>query len=605
MKALFNRIISIFLLGTTDRYSLSENRITIFCNVLAFFGATAALLSYLQLAHLKIEGYYPVSYFLMAGSAFFLALLNFKGHHILARVLSVLILNLTAWHALIFFGKSFNGYNLFFVAIVFSVIAFPSKYSNVRWVMLAISLLGLPLSDYFSYQGILPITKLNSSQFPLSVLILDTVIVSGLLMFILLIERFLSEDNERELKALNTDLELNVTKRTLMLNEAKQEALAANKAKSRFIANTSHELRTPLGAIIGYVELLLDTNPNEIDRRKYLEVIRRSGSQLLQIVNEVLDMSKIEAEKLEIDNQEFNLNELINEVHELMALKAENKGLILTIKTSPLLLNISVYSDPLRLKQILVNLIGNAIKFTPRGEIKVDVQLFKKTDSQVSLICDISDTGPGIDAEQIKHLFEPFSQGDNTLVRKHGGSGLGLALSKNLAKLLNGDLILHSTEVGQGTTFRLTIDCSLATTKSTADNKESLKQSPSSKQSLLGKKILVVDDSIDNQILASQFLTLVGAEVDIAENGQNAIRLITKNPNYDAVLMDLQMPVLDGYETTRTLREQGWQMPIIAFTAHAMKEERDNAKKSGFDSYLTKPIRRQNLISTLENILLT
>jgi signal transduction histidine kinase/ActR/RegA family two-component response regulator len=591
-----------FFLGTKNRYTTAENRITIFCNVLAIFGSIAGVLYYIQLSHYGIQGVFLLSYLCMGLAALFVLVLNHKGYHVVSRIFVVTLMQITSWNALIFFGKSFNGYYLFFVSIVFSIVAFPSAQLKARWLTLLFSLSSLPLADYFSHYRILPITQLNSSQFPVAILVIDTLIVSLFLVSILLIEKLLSEKNEKDLTVLNKNLEQIVKKRTALLDSAREGALAASRAKSRFIANTSHELRTPLGAIIGFVDLVLDTNPDEKQKRQYLEVVRKNAHQLLQIVNEVLDLSKIEAEKIEIEKCSFQLKDLIEDIQSLMSLKAETKGLLFYIELDKPLPEI-VYTDPLRLKQILINLIGNAIKFTSQGEVRVKVSQIQSSKNFITLQFDISDTGPGIDAEFEKYLFEAFSQADSSLVRKYGGTGLGLSLSRSLAKLLNGELVLQSSTPGKGSVFRLKIDIDILNQQTQTAVERKSGQIESKQRDLIGKMILVVDDSMDNQILIKQYLSKAGAQVDLAENGQKAIDMIEINSNsYDVILMDLQMPVLDGYQTTKRLRENGCKIPIVAFTAHAMKEERDKAKASGFNGYLTKPIERQVLISTLADI---
>lgn len=596
------RFTRLFYLGTKDRHSLTANRITIFVNILALFGTIASMNTCFQLWQLGIRGWYLINYPIISSLSFAAFLLNYRGYLLSSRIVTIILLNLTSWNALVFFGRTFNGYYLFFVAIVFSIVAFPKPWRKLRLSSLLLSLSGLPLADYFTHHKILPITGLNSDQFPVFILILDTFITSFFLVDILLIESFLSEKNEDDLINLNKNLENLVEKRTALLGAAREEAMAASRAKSRFIANTSHELRTPLGAIIGFVDLLLDTNPSEQERRRYLEIVRRSGSQLLEIVNEVLDLSKIEAQKLEVENQEFDLADLIQDIRALMSLKAESKGLEFSIETiEPLPTRID--SDPLRLKQILMNLIGNAIKFTDRGRVSVKISALNSTPFSTTLQFDVEDTGMGIDESTAQNLFKAFFQADSTLLRKYGGTGLGLALSKSLAELLNGDVVLYKSVLRQGSIFRLRIECKTVhvPAKFTSQTPEELNLLPL--QNLNNKLILVVDDSVDNQILVSQFLTHAGAQVNIAENGKKAIEMIESQPHYEAVLMDLQMPVLDGYEATRLLREKGCIIPIIAFTAHAMKEERDKSKDAGFDGYLTKPIRPQQLISALVKVI--
>lgn len=585
-------------IGTSGTYSSAENRITIFTNVIAIFCTVGAITIYFQLKSWGIEGSFLVVYFILPIISGLIISLNYLNKLWVSKIVTVVAMNLTAWNALIFYGKSFNGYLLFYVAIVFSIIGFRNLNSTTRWLTLIFSFVGLPLSDYFTHRGIFPITGFHSSQAPLSILVVDSFIMAGLIISMLLIEKFLSEQNELDLKTLNSNLEKIVQKRTELLNAAKEEAMAASRAKSQFVANTSHELRTPLGAIIGFVDLILASKPSELEKKEYLQIIHRNANQLLQIVNEVLDLSKIEAQKLQIEKEVFQLHDLIEDIRLLMTLKAEDKGLIFKVIKDPNVPEL-IYSDPLRLKQILINLTGNAIKFTEHGEVTLKIQFNNDGGFKPHLLFDITDTGPGINAESAKSLFQPFSQGDTTLMRKFGGTGLGLALSKSLTLLLDGELRLLETEEGKGSTFRLKVECIV---KDKFEYSNAKSSSPISSSVLQNKKILLVDDSHDNQFLVSQYLSLSGANVDIASNGKEALLRIKHLQNYDVILMDLQMPVMDGYETTRLLREEGCTTPIVAFTAHAMKEEKDKSQSSGFTGYLTKPVQRQKLIATLTEL---
>jgi len=576
----------------------ADNRIAIYCNFLAIFGAIASVRTYFQLAEWGLHGNYLLTYFAITATALLILVLNYLKKLIAARSVAVLLLNLTAWFALIFFGKTFNGYHLFFVAIVFSVNAFPAHHSRLRWGSLAFSLLGLYFSDFLSHAGILPITQLNSSGAPLEILLLDTTVVTVFLVAILLIENFLSERYEKNLTLLNRDLEDIVTKRTELLEATREEAMAASRAKSQFIANTSHELRTPLGAILGFVELILGTDVSDTDRRKYLEVVRRNANQLLKIVNEVLDLSKIEARKLQAEDEVCTFDEIMSDVESSMSLKAEDKGLTYVMHMGPSIPKF-ILIDPLRLKQILFNLIGNAIKFTDRGCIRVKVQYTSINNDRGCLQFDIEDTGPGISKSDETNLFQPFSQGDSSSMRKFGGTGLGLVLSKSLAKLLGGDLILLHSQIDVGSVFRLTVMCGHIHSKARAKIAGQDLSTKSNALNLRNMKILAVDDSPDNLLLVTHILTLNGAKVDVVENGEKALARLAANSEYHVVLMDLQMPVMDGYETTRILRERGNHIPIVAFTAHAMKDEQNKCKSAGFTGFLTKPVQRQNLIATL------
>lgn len=593
---------SIVLLGTQGTPSNSENRITIFTNFLAVFSMAASTSTYLQLLKWDLEdSKLLVIYLIIPVMAVIILALNFKNHIFYARIMGCLMLNLVAWYALAFYGKSFNGYLLFYVAIIYCLMAFKSSKAKLIWVLLSFPVLSLLLADYLTHKQILPITSLHSSKAPLMVLVMDTISVIGLILIMTLIEKFLSEKNEYDLKVLNQNLETIVEKRTELLDIARSEALQASEAKSQFVANTSHELRTPLGAIIGFIDLIASSNSSNDEKKQYIEVIKRNANQLLQIVNEVLDLSKIEAEKLQVEKDNINLHDLMEDIRLLMSLKSDDKGLTFKIIKKESLPQM-IYTDPLRLKQILVNLIGNAIKFTEAGEVRVTIDTVQENDKKY-LIFDIKDTGLGIDPEYDKDLFKPFSQADTTSIRKFGGTGLGLSLSQKLSSLLNGELMLLHSTPGRGSTFRLKIECVVK--EETPEHKKTFTPVGDSAKILTNKKVLVVDDSPDNLFLISRYLLHAGAEVETAKNGQDAVEKAQSNNNtYNVILMDLQMPIMDGYEAVRILKSNdSFHTPIIAFTADAMKGEKWRSQEAGFSGYLTKPIDRQHLIDTIARVI--
>jgi signal transduction histidine kinase/CheY-like chemotaxis protein len=585
--------------GTYGQPHSAENRITILSNVLVLFGAVAAIGCYVQLVEFGFTGRFLGIYFVITGISLLVLALNYLGRRTAARVLVVVLLNMSAWNALIFYGKSFNGYYLFFCAMTYSIVAFDRRRSLMRWGALAVSFLGMPLTDYYSHNKVLPITGLDSANFPVSVLIFDSVVISSIIIIIVFIEKVLAEQNELDLKNLNKNLENIVDERTHLLKMAKEEAQAASQAKSQFVANTSHELRTPLGAIIGFVDIILSLNPSEKEKLEYLRIVRRNAHQLSLIVDEVLDLSKIEARKLSLKNEYFHLLNLLEDLQSLMALKAEEKGLKLEIETSGILPT-EIYSDPLRLRQILVNLIGNAIKFTEKGKVSIRVKGKILPGDMFAIEFDIEDTGVGIVENDIGKLFQPFSQTDAGLMRKFGGTGLGLSLSKRLTEMLGGELKLVRTEVDQGSLFRINLACN-GRVRPNFDLGDLQKRNEVATASLRNMEILITDDSPDNLLLIRRFLESAGAKVDFANNGKEALDKIQSQSGraYSAILMDLQMPVMDGYEATRRLRRHGCKIPIIALTASAMKQERDKAIEEGFTDYLTKPVQRQLLVNTL------
>lgn len=601
-KAIKTVLHKVITFGTVGKPNSADNRITVLSNVMVFFGAFALLAIHSELVKQGITGKFLWIYFIISGLCSSVLVLTYFGHKTLARVLVTIVLNATAWNALVFYGKTFNGYYTFFCAFVYCIVAFDEKHAWIRWITLSVSFLGLPLADYLSHNNMVPITGLNSADFPLFVLVFDSIVVSLILITIVYLEKVLGEQNERDLRNLNNNLESIVEERTQLLRVAKEEAQAASQAKSQFVANTSHELRTPLGAIIGFVDIILDLKPTEKEKTEYLQIIRKNAHQLSLIVDEVLDLSKIEAQKLTLKMEYFSLKNFLYDLQNLMALKAEEKNLQFHIQPLNDLPN-TIYSDPLRLKQVLVNLIGNAIKFTEKGKILIQVSCVPRVDNLFQIQFDIEDTGVGIIEKDIDKVFKPFSQSDAGLMRKFGGTGLGLSLSKQLTKMLGGELTLVRTKVNVGSLFRLTLECrglqQIATATSVPSFPE--KQPEAKIENLAGKRILIVDDLLDNVRLIRCFLEEEGAQLEFAGNGQEALdRIRLEGDRFSAVLMDLQMPVMDGYEATRRLRDEGHNLPVIAITASAMKEDRDKAIAEGFTDYLTKPLQRSLLVSTLK-----
>lgn len=387
------------------------------------------------------------------------------------------------------------------------------------------------------------------------------------------------------------------------LKKAKDAAEVANATKSYFLANMSHEIRTPLGAVLGFSELLLNGNMNPEEQANSVEVIKRNGQLLSNIINDILDLSKVEAGKLEIEKVEVPFNEVMKEISSSLHLGATEKGLDLVVNSEASIPS-QIKTDPLRLRQILFNVIGNAIKFTHRGSIHITFKMLNGQDGATKLAVVVKDTGEGIQPEQIERLFTPFTQADVSTTRKFGGTGLGLALSKKLARALGGDLELIETTPGKGSTFQITIDPGTRDQISSENSKanySSTSTNPIKKEIRLDQmKILLVDDSLDNQLLIKRILNLAGASVDTAGNGrEGAERALIGN--FDLILMDLQMPEMDGYEATKLLRDKGYKKPIIALTAHAMKEERQRSLANGFDNHITKPIDHKLLVDTLSS----
>lgn len=409
---------------------------------------------------------------------------------------------------------------------------------------------------------------------------------------------------EREIERINEEAKLRKTNSALEksmreLKEAKEAAESSSAAKSAFLANVSHEIRTPLGAVLGFSELTLTDGASPEERKKIYEIIKRNGMQLLNVINDILDLSKIEVGKFETQKTVVTVSDFIEDIKSTMGLEAEKKDLQLRLELEP---NIpqKIFTDPLRLRQILMNIVGNAIKFTDRGSVEIKVKTIIDSNGMTKLAFLVKDTGIGIPADKVKELFAPFAQVDTSSTRRFGGTGLGLALSQRLAVALGGLIMLNKSTLGQGSEFLITIDPGDAVQIAKGERKLKEKvalqlENIISRKNLNDKKILLVEDNPDNQALFSYYIRSVGADLDLANNGVEAIQKI-HDGQYDAVLMDLQMPELDGYEATKILRNEGYKKPIIALSAHAMKEVKERCLANGFDGYISKPVEKIELI---------
>ncbi|HRX86035.1 MAG TPA: ATP-binding protein [Phycisphaerae bacterium] len=392
------------------------------------------------------------------------------------------------------------------------------------------------------------------------------------------------------------------------LKRAKEEAELASRSKSAFLANMSHEIRTPMTAILGFADLLCDPALDAQQRAEHVDTIRRNGEHLLALINDILDLSKIEAGRLEVETIRCNPAEIVNDVFALMRGRAAAKNLPFDVEfTSQLPQHID--SDPTRIRQILVNLVGNAIKFTEMGTVRLVVQCRAEENRHI-LSFDVVDSGIGMTRAQIVRLFRPFVQADTSTRRMFGGTGLGLAISKRLAEMLGGALTVSSAPRA-GSTFRLTLKLNVPAEvpwHQPAAGAATQHHAPcapcaNDAQPLVGVRILLAEDGPDNRRLITHVLNRAGAELRVVENGRDAadfaLTAAEAGQPYHVILMDMQMPILDGYDATRLLRSRGYRGPIIALTAHAMSSDRAVCLDAGCNDYATKPIKRKELFATI------
>ena len=384
---------------------------------------------------------------------------------------------------------------------------------------------------------------------------------------------------------------------------------AATEAKAQFLANMSHEIRTPMTAILGFADLLASEDHIENmreDRAAAIQAIRRNGEYLLELINDILDLSKVEAGKLKVERIRCSAIQVMTDVVSMMRVKADAKGLPLEVEFNGPIPE-TLHTDPTRLRQILINVLSNAVKFTSTGCVRIALSLVHNDRGEPALQIEVADTGIGMSAKQLAEVFKPFSQAETYTTRKYGGTGLGLTISKHLAELLEGTISVRS-DPELGSTFTITVATgsleevvlleNLTEAQFTAQREQ---RKAALDQKTLHCRVLLAEDGPDNQRLFSFVLRNAGAEVTVAENGQVAIDFVStaqkKNEPYDVILMDMQMPVMDGFSATKKLRAEGYAGPIVALTARAMQGDREACLDSGCDDYMTKPIKREELLA--------
>ena len=426
--------------------------------------------------------------------------------------------------------------------------------------------------------------------------LLFTALVLGVGVTLLLIALARAKELQaRELLARNIVIEDQVTRQTYELAEARDQALEASRVKSDFLASMSHEIRTPLNAIIGMAELLSDTKLSG-DQVKFVSVFKNAGEALLSLVNDILDLSKIEAGQLILENIEFDVRDIVEQSADIYALKTDAKNIELSSHIAPSVPP-NVTGDPSRLRQIILNLIGNAIKFTEAGEIVVRVACNEVNESKAKLLFSVSDTGIGIPRDKLESIFSSFTQVDSSTTRKYGGTGLGLTISQKLVEKMNGRIWVESEE-GLGSTFKFEIETTIAV----ASNKDSLEQ-----PNLQNDTVLVIDDNQTNRLILKETITSVGGSVCEAADGESALQLIaersTRGEVFDLILCDVQMPGMDGFEVAAKIVEHGGAGSTVMMLSSAnLGQDLKRAEQLGLGGYLVKPVKRGDLFKSINQL---
>lgn len=529
---------------------------------------------------------------LVFGSSDHIDIFNFK----ILKTKQFLYFTIYAFAAafLYIYLKSLVCLYLFFPVVLWAALRYGQRGSML--FVFFISLLTVGVATF----GVNSISEmLKSTREVFLFIFVVTLQLTGLITASYVLEQ--KNENKSKVKQLENE-RTNFQNQLQLMKKQKDAAEFTGKAKTEFLANVSHEIRTPLAAVLGFCDLLMTENMSAEEKKQCFDVIKRNGEQLTNVINDVLDLSKIQAGKFEVYKLAVPLNDIIKDLERTMTPEAQKKKLKLTI-TAAANIPQKIYTDSLRLRQILLNLVSNAIKFTDHGSIDISIKVVIDHEGNHKLGFIVKDTGVGIPSDKAKDIFLPFTQINTTPSRRFGGTGLGLALSQKLARSLGGKIELIQSVLGQGSEFILTIEPGTAVQIARSE-KEQAEQIAVQNKKLANKKvlqnsrILIVDDSPDNQSLIQYYLRSIGADVDLASDGQQALQKVHAN-QYDIVLMDLEMPVMDGCTACDVMRKEGYKKPIVALTAHTWKEMQQKCMLYGFDAFLSKPVEKNKLITAL------